>query len=145
MIREGLEWTSVTCVLAGEETWSRTWVRYEIARSVLRRNGLMTVYVHGLECPNAGFGNLGHNPLDFMGIYEKPTGGSYLCEKGDDGQWYAYQKVRGPVAWPRYLPKASGVNIPQPLSAGAKVYDYARDGYTNLLAWVQAAAVAAGK
>jgi hypothetical protein len=145
LIREGLERSSVTCVLAGEETWSRPWVRYEIARSVLRRNGLLTVYIHGLECPNTGLGNLGHNPLDFMGVYEKPTGGFYLCEKDHDGQWYAYDKVKVPVAWPRFLPKASGVNIAQPLSAGAKVYDYARDGYTNLSAWVQAAAVAAGK
>jgi len=32
-LRKGLENTSVTCVLAGTHTWSRRWVRYEIARS----------------------------------------------------------------------------------------------------------------
>ena len=40
-LREGVENTSVTCVLAGNETWSRRWVRYEIARSVLKGNGVM--------------------------------------------------------------------------------------------------------
>src|SRR3546814_7041115 len=32
MIDRGLEGTSVTCVLAGYETWNRPWVRYEIAK-----------------------------------------------------------------------------------------------------------------
>ena len=34
VIDSGLGGTSVTCVLAGYDTWSREWVRYEIARSL---------------------------------------------------------------------------------------------------------------
>lgn len=145
LILDGLDRTSVTCVLAGEETWSRTWVRFEIAASVQRGNGLLTVYIHGLKCPNSGIAYPGHNPLDFIGLYEKPTGGYYLCEKGLDGQWYQYDKITTPVPWPKYLPKASARNIAQPLSAGTKAYDYGKNGYANLSLWVQGAAVAAGK
>jgi len=145
LILDGLDRTSVTCVLAGEETWSRPWVRFEIAASVKRGNGLLTVYIHAVKCPNNGHGNPGLNPLDFIGVYEKPTGGYFLCEKGFDGQWYQYDRIKGPVPWPKYLPKASARNVAQPLSAGTKAYDYAKNGYANLSLWVQAAAVAAGK
>jgi antiphage defense system Thoeris ThsB-like protein len=33
LIREGVEYTSAVCVLAGSDTWLRRWVRYEIARA----------------------------------------------------------------------------------------------------------------
>ena len=45
-LRKGLENTSVTCVLAGASTWSRRWVRYEIARSVVKGNGLLLSLIH---------------------------------------------------------------------------------------------------
>ena len=35
--------SSVTTVLAGAETWSRKWVRYELIKSFERGNGLMTL------------------------------------------------------------------------------------------------------
>ncbi|WP_218279076.1 TIR domain-containing protein [Plesiomonas shigelloides] len=48
-LRDGLKNTSVTCVLAGQYTASRCWVRYEIVRSVLKGNGLLTVDIHGVK------------------------------------------------------------------------------------------------
>src|SRR5580693_5388677 len=35
LIREGVEYASAVCVLVGTETWSRRWVKYEMARSVI--------------------------------------------------------------------------------------------------------------
>ena len=32
LMREGVQYASAVCVLAGRDTWSRRWVRYEIAR-----------------------------------------------------------------------------------------------------------------
>src|SRR3954471_17938806 len=49
LIHEGMNNTSVTCVLAGTYTWQRRWVRYEIARSIVKGNGLLTVKIHGLN------------------------------------------------------------------------------------------------
>lgn len=48
LIREGMKNTSVTCVLAGTQTYSRRWVRYEIARSLVKGNGLLLVKIHNL-------------------------------------------------------------------------------------------------
>lgn len=146
LILDGLYSTSVTCVLAGEETWEREWVRFEIASSVKRGNGLLTVYIHNLQCPNNGFGNPGQNPLDFMGVYISDDGKAYLCEKDWRDQWVQYDKIKTPVTWPKYLPKPSVRNWAQPLSAGTCAYDYDyQDGYNNLSIWVQDAAVAAGR
>ncbi len=46
MINGGLEGSSVTCVLIGQETWQRPWVRYEILKSMARGNGILGVDIH---------------------------------------------------------------------------------------------------
>lgn len=146
LILNGLESTSVTCVLAGEQTWQREWVRFEIASSVKRRNALLTVYIHNLQCPNTGYGNPGPNPLDYMGVFIADDAKTYLAQRNAWGDWSAYDKITTPVFWPRYLSKLATRNWVQPLSAGTTAYDYdSQDGYQNLSIWVQDAAVAAGK
>ncbi len=49
MILNNLRNTSVTVVLIGAETASRPWVKYEIAQSVARKNGLLGIYIHHLK------------------------------------------------------------------------------------------------
>lgn len=49
LIDQGLENTSVTCVLIGNETASRWWVLYEIAASIQRGNALLGVRIHNLK------------------------------------------------------------------------------------------------
>jgi hypothetical protein len=133
-------------VLAGTTTFSRRWVRYEIARSVLRGNGLITVYIDGLECPNEGYAQPGPNPLDHMGLYMKRDGTFRFCERNEDGDWWPYDDFTGAVMrWPKFLPKPTVANKPIALSMGADQHDYCGDGYQNLSAWIQAAAVKAGK
>ena len=44
-----LEGTSVTCVLIGQKTYDSRFVRYEIKKSIERRNGLLGVYIHDLK------------------------------------------------------------------------------------------------
>src|SRR5690242_3989902 len=84
-LREGVENTSVTCVLAGNETWKRRWVRYEIARSLLKGNGLLTVYIHGVKDANSQLAAKGADPLAQMAVYKTSTG-IFLAEwKG--GKW----------------------------------------------------------
>lgn len=48
-LRDGLNNSSVTCVLVGEETYARRWVRYEIVRSILKGNGLLSVEIHDIK------------------------------------------------------------------------------------------------
>ncbi|EME67780.1 hypothetical protein H261_21773 [Paramagnetospirillum caucaseum] len=54
MINGALDGSSVTCVLIGQETWQRPWVRYEILKSVARGNGILGVQIH-----DVGFGSSG--------------------------------------------------------------------------------------
>ncbi len=60
-LRNGVNNTSVTCVLAGQYTAGRRWVRYEIVRSVLKGNGLLTVDIHGVRNNDKQLGVKGTN------------------------------------------------------------------------------------
>lgn len=48
IIRDGLDGTSATVVLIGEETAGRPWVRFEIKESWSRNNALIGVRIHHL-------------------------------------------------------------------------------------------------
>ena len=52
MIDKGLENTSVTVVLIGQETANRKYVNYEIQRSIERGNGIIGVQIHHLKDQN---------------------------------------------------------------------------------------------
>jgi hypothetical protein len=141
VIGAGLNGTSVTCVLAGFETWSREWVRFEIAQSLVRGNGLLTVFIDGCKCPNEGYGVRGENPLAFMAlgwdnrIYELTANG-----------WFQYGKITDRLtSWPSWLPRPSSGRV-MPLSSGTSAFDWIYDdGLRNLIRWTNAAALAAGK
>lgn len=49
MILRHLDRTSVTVVLIGTHTARRPWVAYEIEQSILRKNGLLGIYIHHLK------------------------------------------------------------------------------------------------
>lgn len=107
LIRNGLNNTSVTCVLAGAHTYARRWVRYEIAQSVVRGNGLFTVKLDGLVSggllgfPSPG----GPNPLDYIAIGAR-----------DDGKFYLYERSVGRLVgaeqWVPYADYTRSVNLP---------------------------------
>lgn len=46
LIQDGLDGTSVTAVLIGQETASRPWVKYELAESLQRGNALIGVHIN---------------------------------------------------------------------------------------------------
>lgn len=141
VINAGLGGTSTTCVLAGYETWSRPWVRYEIARSLMRGNALLTVYIDGCKCPREGYGMRGSNPLAAMAL-----GWDNRIYEHRGGQWVVYSEIEGKVpGWPKWLPRPSEGRV-MPLDQGAPAYDWITDdGYNNLIRWANLAAVRAGK
>lgn len=145
MIDRGLEGTSVTCVLAGYETWNRQWVRYEIAKSLQRGNGLVVVTIHNCNCPKNGYDLPGPNPLDHMAVGYDAQNKPRIYELSN-GAWRIYNRLSEPLSsWPKWL------SIPQPgkvmpLSSGARCYDWITNGGAeNLLHWTDAAAIAAGR
>ena len=143
-LRKGLENTSVTCVLAGTDTWSRRWVRYEIARSIIKGNGLLTVYIHGVQNKDKETSTKGADPMAQMGLY-KTDRGIYLAEwKG--GKWVAYADYT--LAIPEGdlwfdAPKTSTV---VQLSTHCMSYDFSgQNGRSNIGGWIETAAGLAGR
>lgn len=63
-IQGQLKSTSVTVVLIGAETAERFWVRYEIAESWNRGNGIVGLWIHNMKDQNGNPDVQGHNPLD---------------------------------------------------------------------------------
>lgn len=145
MIDRGLEGTGVTCVLAGYETWSRPWVRYEIAKSVQRGNGLLAVAIHNCNCPRKGFALRGPNPLDQIAIGLDAEGRPRIWE-WRDGQWKIFARLGAPLlSWPKWLSRADPGFVMQ-LSRGAPAYDWIEhDGASKLLHWTDAAAITVGR
>jgi hypothetical protein len=63
-IQSNLRGTSVTVVLIGTETITRTYVCYEIEQSCQRGNGIVGIYIHQLKDQNGETEEKGENPLD---------------------------------------------------------------------------------
>lgn len=143
-LRTGLENTSVTCVLAGTETWKRRWVRYEIARSVLKGNGLLTVHIDGVADMNNGTCAKGPDPLAAMGLY-RTANGVFLAE-WSGGKWVRYADYTSAVPeadlW--FPPPRSDTVVA--LSNHCSAHDFAaQDGRNRIGGWIEAAAKRAGR
>ncbi|MEY9182368.1 TIR domain-containing protein [Bradyrhizobium sp. USDA 313] len=143
-LREGVENTSVTCVLTGNETWKRRWVRYEIARSLLKGNGLLTVYIHGVKDSKGNLAAKGYDPLAQMGVY-KASSGIFLAEwKG--GKWVKYEDYGLSIPEALFWFPAPKTDSVVQLSSHCMSYDFSeQDGRKNIGGWIETAAGLAGR
>jgi hypothetical protein len=150
VIREGVEYTSAVCVLAGSQTWSRRWVRYEIARAIIDERGLLTVHLNSIRHHQTQTAHeRGPNPLGYMAVGKVQSNALeppryYLFERAVQG-WARYQDYTTPVSLPRWLADMPAGQV-RPLSAGTAEHDYiAQDGHMNIGAWIDAAAQQVGR
>jgi len=58
-----LDGTSVTVVLVGAETANRPYVQYEVEQSLVKRNGVVAIYINGLKDRSGSTDFRGSNPL----------------------------------------------------------------------------------
>ncbi|MER9724923.1 MULTISPECIES: TIR domain-containing protein [unclassified Mesorhizobium] len=146
MIQREMQFSSVVCVLFGSETWARRWVRYEIARSVIEKKGLMAASINSLPHIQDGVSHTtGPNPLEYMGVGKIEDGTDRLFEVGDDGRWRRYRDYHLPVSLPKYLATPSPGHL-SPLNRGAMTYDFQQqNGWKNLGEWADLAAKLAGR
>lgn len=156
LIREGVGYTSAVCVLVGTETWSRRWVKYEIARAVVDGRGLLAVHINGLNhhVRRVADDN-GLNPLYTMGVYKSAEGQFRLCEQKlvpnpttgkYEWEWHAYQDYTLAVSVPKGLPAPATINSIVRLSQGAAEYDYvAHQGHKSIGGWIDKAAQVVGR
>lgn len=144
LIRTGMENTSVTAVLVGSNTFERRWVRYEIARSIIKGNGLLGVQIHLLGDRLGQLSKPGPSPFDYMGLYRGSDGRVLLAEH-NGLKWVAYndytQGLTLPATW-----SAPRDNTVVKLSQYAPTYCYVRNsGKDNFSGWVSNAAAAVGR
>ncbi|MCK7157749.1 TIR domain-containing protein [Enterobacter kobei] len=143
-LREGLENTSVTCVLTGTETWKRRWVRYEIARSIIKGNGLLNVYIHGIQNKDKKTSEKGANPLAQMGLY-KSDNGIYLAEWNGE-KWVKYADYTTAIPARDLWFAAPETNNVVQLSTHCLSFDFKEDeGRKNIGVWIETAAGMAGR
>lgn len=145
-LREGLENTSVTCVLAGTNTYARRWVRYEIARSVIRGNGIVTVFIHGVRDREGQLATKGPDPLAQMGVYRADNDRKiYLCEYRD-GEWVKYGDYSLPIPENELVFEAPRSNTVVQLSRHYLAYDFTgQNGRNNIAGWIETAAGMVGR
>jgi hypothetical protein len=143
-LREGVDNSSVTCILTGTGTWQRRWVRYEIARSVVKGNGLLTIYIHGVRNQAGESATQGANPLAQMGVY-KANSGIFLAE-WKDSKWVKYEDYTLAIpAGDLWFAAPTSTDVVQ-LSNHCMSYDFtAQDGRNNIDGWIETAAGLAGR
>jgi hypothetical protein len=148
LIREGVEYTSAVCVLVGSHTWSRRWVRYEIARAVIDGRGLLAVHLNNLRHHVRRLADpCGANPLAYMAVGKVYVGTSlqyYLFEKTARG-WVRYQDYTLPVRLPPYLADPARDHV-TPLANATVLYDFATQaGHQNIGKWIDRSAQQVGR
>lgn len=137
MINDELEYTSVTVVLIGSETYDRRWVRYEIIKSIERGNRVIGVHINSIKDKYGVIKAVGPDPFDFLALSISADGNRASPLEYRGGAWVNYADHDG---W--------GFGSPQPTANRGKalklnhwlpVYDWvSSDGYTNFASWIGA-------
>ncbi|MDR6873556.1 hypothetical protein J2Y55_004583 [Bosea sp. BE125] len=143
-LRDGLQNTSVTCVLSGKDTWQRRWVRYEIVRSVLKGNGILTVDIYGVQDSHKNVSQKGADPLSAIGLY-RANSKIYFAE-WRDGKWIKYTDYTDPINEGDLWFDAPMTTTVEALNKHCMRYDFtAQNGRSNLGGWIDTAAGLAGR
>jgi hypothetical protein len=144
LINQGIEGTSVTCVLIGAETYARPWVRYEIAKSLEHGNGLFGIYLDSLSDFEGHYDARGFNPFDYIEFIWTNESNAHSLMEWRNSSWQRYEPVPS-VGSVGLLADPSGPIAGQ-ISSIASVYEWDTQRGAALLAlWSERAAVAAGR
>jgi hypothetical protein len=155
LMRQGVRYSSVVCVLVGTNTWCSRWAKYEVARAIIDERGLLAVHINSIDHNiRKTTDKPGISPLHVMGIFHAANGDHYLYEKhvvltsaatAELGyEWRPYEDFADPVPLPPYIPSPA-VGYVIPLSIYTREYDMGHDGFKNIGLWIDAAAVEAGR
>lgn len=136
LINDGLDGSSVTCVLIGSETYGRPWVRYEILKSFLRGNSILGIHINNIKGQNQQTKPLGANPLASVGVTFSEDGQTGTLWEHRGGQWVKYSEIGGSADYSTDVAsqyRGQGYN----LSQFYPTYDWIGDnGFQNFPAWV---------
>ena len=140
-LSEGLQNTTVTCVLVGADTCLRRWVRYEIFRSFMRGNGLLAIRIHMIGSLHTPPASSGDNPFDCVAFtVENET------VRFKEIKTTGWQRASDVGTMPlRDVTYRLGGRANHTFSALFPIYDWSVDkGYDNIGTWIESAAANAG-
>ena len=139
---KGLVGSSVTCVLIGNQTAWRRWVRYELLKSFAEGKALLGIYVHSIPHFTLGTDVAGTNPFSCVG-FEVQNERAFFKE-WNGSQWvWSTDCPSVPVSRVGYgLQKWSNVTF----DGVFQTYDWnLHRGYDNVGHWIDTAAIQAGR
>ncbi len=140
-LRDGLQNSTVTCVLVGAETTLRRWVRYEIFRSFIRGNGLLAVRIHTILDLKKLQSAEGSNPFDNLAF---TVDGDKVRFKEYMQSGWEFARDVGSMALQDVVYNL-GDKTNHTLSALFPIYDWQiDDGYSYMGSWIETAARKAG-
>ena len=108
LIDRGLEGTTVTAVLIGSQTASRTYVKYEIDKSIHKGNGLVCIYVHNIRDRYGNTAIKGRNPFDNLS-WNKNGQNGYLSSYYSTFDWVADRGYENFGRWVEEAAKRAGI------------------------------------
>lgn len=161
MIDDGMNGSSVLCVLIGKETYTRRWVDYEILRAIDRGMGVFGIRINKLKHPRPqgntdwmdGSDNPGSSPFDFLKYTETSGTLQPMIQYQTGWKNAPYQTTINTLSAPPYLRSQTGLLSsfllgPSDINLNSifKVYDWVSDnGFNNFGTWVEAAAKQGGR
>lgn len=96
-IEEGLNGTSVSCVLIGRKTWARKYVNYEIRRSIERGNGLLGIYIDKIKSKSGQTEQRGPIPK----LLKESGAPIYVWNRNKFADWVSDAARKSPRGSPR--------------------------------------------
>lgn len=139
LINEGLQGSSVLCVLTGAETYKRHWVDYEIFKAIEMGKGVFGVRIHGIANQEGQTDFTGSNPFSSLGYAGRNN--KLIPQAKYTSGWKDYADA-DPISasCAPYLAPGGGYDL-----AGIfAVYDWVADrGNNNFSDWVHDAALQA--
>jgi MTH538 TIR-like domain (DUF1863) len=93
LIENGLNKTSVTAILIGEETTNRRWVNYEIIKSFDRGNGILGIHINRIRGKHQTISARGKNPLDRLSFQISEDGKKIRFYELINRKWVVYSDL----------------------------------------------------
>ena len=93
LIDTGMNKTSVTSVLIGEETANRRWVNYEIIKSFDKGNGILGIHINRIRGKEQLISSRGLNPLDRLGFQISSDGKTIQFYELKNRKWEIYSDL----------------------------------------------------
>lgn len=136
LINSGLQNTSATAVLIGDQTCNRRWVRYEIIKSLHEGKRVIGVHINGIRCKNQNVKPNGPNPFDYIGLMYSHDGREVQFYEAKLGQWVKYTDISAALSLGSSRSEYAGKFLT--LSQFCPIYDWNLNaGFSNFGNWLE--------